>query len=86
MDNSWRSIKKTADARKRGKLQHKTEKSGPGGKAKQISPETFACSYPSVHGLILVADVRQKVSASIIDALEDMCAVRFFTLCTSSEL
>ena len=86
MDNSWRSVKKTADARKRGKLQQKTHKSRPWGRAKKISPETFACCYSSVHGLILVADVRQKVSASMIDALEDMCAVSLLTLCTSSEL
>lgn len=44
MDNSWRSIKTVADARKRA------------------------------HGLILVADARQKVSGSIVDALNEICA------------
>jgi len=44
MDNSWRSIKAVADAKKRA------------------------------HALILVADARQKVSSSIVDALNDICA------------
>ena len=37
------------------------------------STKTVADQRKRAHGLILVADVRQKVSNSIVDALDEMC-------------